>query len=140
MVFNRVLAAVAMPIAAVAVAAPAQADQFDYVSYLDNNGIYYSSVSDVIDLGKQLCSVARKAPTTGNTMAQALFGLLGSAGYGSSAEGKIILTAAGDNMCPDIWPRVKAAFASASTDTSEPVATPKPTLKSIPTETSDDGY
>ena len=45
----RVLLAVgAMALIGLFVAAPAQADQYDFVSNLDNNGVYYSSISGVI--------------------------------------------------------------------------------------------
>jgi hypothetical protein len=37
---------------ALAVAPPAQADDIDYVMALDDTGVYYSSMSDVIDPGK----------------------------------------------------------------------------------------
>lgn len=94
------------------VAAPASADQYDYVSALDNNGIYYSSISDVIDLGKQLCSVGRSAPTNGVTIGPMWLGLLKNAGYFSDAEASIIITAATHYMCPDIKPRLNADVAA----------------------------
>jgi hypothetical protein len=46
-------------IAAVGLAAPAKADQYDYVSALDSNGVYYGSILDVIDLGKLTCRKLR---------------------------------------------------------------------------------
>ena len=45
-----VLAAGALALAGLSVPAPAHADQYDFVVYLDNNGVYYSSVSGVEQL------------------------------------------------------------------------------------------
>lgn len=108
MVSARTVTAILVPVAAVAVAAPAHADQFDFVADLDQNGIYYSSISDVIDLGKQLCSVGRSAPLDGQTMMPRMISLLISKGYKSSQEGMIIVEAAGQNMCPDMLQRLNA--------------------------------
>ncbi len=102
------------PLLAIASAAPAHADEFDFVNVLDANGVYYSSISDVINMGKQLCAVGRRAPVTGPAMAQGFGTVLQNGGYTSEAEAKIILGAAADQMCPDIIPRVKAAMASGS--------------------------
>jgi len=41
--------------ASLALAAPAHADQYEFVSVLDNEGVYYSSITDVIDQGKMAC-------------------------------------------------------------------------------------
>jgi hypothetical protein len=108
---KRVLAATAVPLVAVATAAPAHADQYDYVSTLDSNGIYYPSISKVIDLGKQVCSVGRRAPAAGASMMNPLIDLLYGAGYKSSEEGWIIANAAVANMCPDVLPKLRASLA-----------------------------
>lgn len=58
--FNRarVLVTVGiMTLSALVVSVPAHADQYDFVVYLDNNGVYYSSVSGVIDAGKMTCRI-----------------------------------------------------------------------------------
>lgn len=109
---KRALALISTPLAAVFLAAPADADEMNYTMVLDNNGIYYSSISDVIDMGKQLCSVGRRAPVNGSAMAQGFGAVLRSGGYTSEAEAKIILGAAADHMCPDIIPSINAAVAS----------------------------
>ena len=96
---------------ALAFAPPASADQYDYVSYLDNKGIYYSDILDVIDMGKQLCSVGRSAPL-GQAMANGFGRIITGRGYALMTEGAIILTGAMNNMCPDILPRVEAAKAN----------------------------
>lgn len=101
-----IAAAVAIA-AGLGLATPADADQYDYVSELDNNGIYYSSISEVIDLGKQVCTVGRTAPT--DILQVAMGTLLRRAGYTSSNEGNIIVSAAATNMCPDIYPRIREA-------------------------------
>jgi hypothetical protein len=41
--------------AAVGFAVPAHADEYDFISALDKNGIYYSNINDMIDLGKLAC-------------------------------------------------------------------------------------
>jgi len=107
----KIMTALAVPVAAVVAAVPAHADQFDYVSYLDNNGIYYSDILDVIDMGKQLCSVGRSAPL-GQAMANGIGRIITGRGYALMTEGGIILNGAMNNMCPDIRPRVEAAKAN----------------------------
>ena len=82
--------------------APAQADQYDYVSALDNRGIYYASISEVIDLGKLACSRLR-AGVSPQWAGDAAF----SAGY-ASFEAAIIVVEATKNMCPDQIPVLQA--------------------------------
>ena len=110
MSFAKMLPALAVPVVAVAAAVPANADQYDYVSTLDNNGVYYSSIIDMIDLGKQVCSVGRRAPATGPGMIAPLVSLISRSGYSSSEEAWLILTSAADNMCPDIIPSLRVAL------------------------------
>jgi hypothetical protein len=112
MVATKVSAVLSALAAAVVLAAPAYADDLDYTIALDDQGVYYSSISDVIDMGKQLCGVGRRAPLTGNAMAQGFGSVLRDGGYTSEAEAKIILGAAADHMCPDIIPRINAVMAS----------------------------
>ncbi|WP_410506165.1 DUF732 domain-containing protein [Mycolicibacterium mucogenicum] len=88
-------------LAAVALAPTAHADQYDYVNMLDNKGVYYGSISDVIDVGKLTCSRLRAgSPQTAGAPASA-------AGY-SSYEVGIIILAATNNMCPDQLPTLQA--------------------------------
>lgn len=82
--------------------APAHADQYDFVVYLDNNGVYYSSVSGVIDAGKMTCRILR----SGGGVAGAM-GFLGRAGY-ERYEAATIIVAAVDDMCPDTQPVIDA--------------------------------
>jgi hypothetical protein len=35
--------------------APARADQYDFISVLDNSGVSYESIVDMIDIGKAIC-------------------------------------------------------------------------------------
>lgn len=85
----------------------AKADQYEYVADLDNNGVYYTSMGGVIDLGKQLCRLARSAPTN-HEMAVGMSSALKSNGITSNAETEIVISAAVEFMCPDTWPRIKA--------------------------------
>ncbi|MGV1004880.1 MAG: DUF732 domain-containing protein [Candidatus Nanopelagicales bacterium] len=83
--------------AASIIAAPnAQADQWDYVSYLDNNGVAYSSMLGVISLGKQVCHEFR----TGTSLRAVGSYLTGPLGY-SGAEAGAIVIGASRSMCPD---------------------------------------
>ena len=80
---------------AVALSGPARADQYDFISQLDSSGVSYESMSDMIDIGKQLCHDLRTgvAPPV-------VLGKLQRAGF-ASAESAIILVSAVTNMCPD---------------------------------------
>ena len=91
---------------AVAIGSPAQAsaDQFDYVADLDANGIYYTSITEVIDLGKEVCMRVRN----GFGPILAMMMIYGE-GFNSAQEQGVILTSAANNMCPDIWPALKAS-------------------------------
>ncbi len=83
-------------------AAPAHADQYDFVVYLDNNGVYYSSVSGVIDAGKMTCRILRSGGGVPGAM-----GFLGRTGY-ERYEAATIIVAAVDDMCPDAQPVIDA--------------------------------
>ena len=98
----KLILALATPIAALALAAPAHADQYDYVSVLDNEGVYYDSISDVIDLGKMTCRILRSGselPVAARNIA--------SAGYRGYEIGVVVQSAA-SNMCPDVLPALRA--------------------------------
>lgn len=96
------LAAVAAPIAALFAAAPSHADQYDYVSQLDNAGVYYSNILDVIDTGKADCSYLRRGVDPGVLMTG-----LQRLGYAPVEAGQILVSAA-VNMCPDTLPALRA--------------------------------
>jgi hypothetical protein len=104
-------AVLAAGIAAVTLAAPAEADKWDYVSDLDNQGVYYDDRSVVIDLGKWVCRIGRTAPAD-QSMVDQLIALTMEAGYRSSVESLIVVEAASRNMCPDIWPKFRQALRS----------------------------
>lgn len=46
------IAAVVALCGSVLLAGPAHADQYDFISDLDNSGVYYGSIVDMIDIGK----------------------------------------------------------------------------------------
>lgn len=79
----------------VAVAGPAHADQYDFVADLDNKGVYYSSMTGVIDAGKLTCRLLRTGAGVPPTM-----GFLARAGY-ATYESATIIVAAVNDMCPD---------------------------------------
>jgi hypothetical protein len=104
MSFAKMLPALAVPVVAVAAAIPANADQFDFVSMLDDNGVYYSSIMDVIDSGKQVCRIVRTYGTPQSVDVAVM--MLSQQGYGSSMDRAVIIGAAANSMCPDITPQI----------------------------------
>ena len=105
---TRAAVVVATAAAPLTLAAPARADQYDFVSYLDNKGVYYSSISGVIDAGKMSCRLLRA-----DRGVPAAMGFLGRQGF-TGREAAIIVVAAVDDMCPDALP-VLQDFANHST-------------------------
>ncbi|MDV3130187.1 DUF732 domain-containing protein [Mycobacterium sp. 21AC1] len=81
-------------------AAPARADQYDFVAMLDNEGVYYASITDVIDSGKMACRLMR-----GGAGVPAALNYVAGGGY-ADYETAIIVTAAATAMCPDVMPVV----------------------------------
>jgi len=106
-----VIAAVLAVCAAVLLSAPARADQYDYISQLDNMGVSYGSILDMIDIGKAVCHELRYGVTP-----PVVLGELGTAGF-APAESAIVLLAAVDHMCWDVKPAV-VAWARATSSTS----------------------
>ncbi len=80
---------------AVVLACPAHADQYDFIAQLDNMGVSYDSMLDMIDIGKELCHDLRsgEAPPT-------VLGKLANTGF-APAESAIILMSAVDYLCID---------------------------------------
>jgi hypothetical protein len=76
-------------------AVPAHADQYSYVSELDNNGVFYTDILAVINTGKATCQHLR----LGKSVPAVLAGI-GSLGY-APFERAVILAAAVNEMCPD---------------------------------------
>lgn len=80
---------------AVALSVPAQADEYDFIGQLDSGGVYYASILDMIDVGKELCHDLRV-----ETSPPVVLGKLQNIGF-AAAESAIVLMSAVDNMCPD---------------------------------------
>jgi hypothetical protein len=80
---------------AVALSGSAHADEYDFVGVLDSSGVYYESIVDMIDIGKELCHDLRSgvAPPM-------VLGKLQNTGF-AAAESAIVLMSAVNNMCPD---------------------------------------
>lgn len=87
---------------AAATAPKAHADQYDFVSQLDSEGVYYSSISDMIDLGKAACSGLRHGTSPWDIVAG-----LKLVGY-APMEAADIMTDASLSMCPDTWATIRA--------------------------------
>jgi hypothetical protein len=90
-----VIAGVLAACEAVAVSAPAHADQYDFITQLDNMGVSYESMTDMIDVGKELCHDLRSG-----ALPPVVLGKLQKTGF-APAESAIILVAAVNNMCSD---------------------------------------
>lgn len=110
---TRVGIATAAIVTAIAATPTAHADEYDFVIDLDGKGIYYSSISTMIDIGKLTCSRLRAgSPETAGAPASA-------AGYSGNEVG-IIVVAATNNMCPDQWPTLNAWVGAQQTPTAAP--------------------
>ena len=90
-----VIAGVLAACGAVALSVPAHADQYDFISQLDNLGVSYESMIDMIDIGKELCHDLRSGVTP-----PVVLGKLQATGF-APAESAIILMSAVNNMCVD---------------------------------------
>jgi hypothetical protein len=98
-----VMAAIAVgAVIPMALAAPAGADQYDFVGQLDDRGVYYSSISDVIDTGKMTCRLLRSGAGV-----PAAMNFVARNGY-ASYETAIVVVAAAQYMCPDVLPVLDA--------------------------------
>lgn len=89
--------------AAVAMAAPARADQYEFISFLDDSGVSYRSILDMIDIGKAVCHDLRSGD-----MPPIVLGRLASAGF-ASAEASLVLVSAVSHMCVDAKPVVNGS-------------------------------
>ena len=70
---------------AVALSGVVRADEYDFISQLDSTGVYYESMLDMIDVGKQLCHDLR-----GGVAPQVVLGKLQNSGF-AAAESAIVL-------------------------------------------------
>ena len=95
-----VIAGVLAVCGAVALSGPARADQYDFISQLDNMGVSYESIIDMIDIGKALCHDLRSGAAP-----PVVLGKLQATGF-APAESAIILMSAVNNMCADTKPAV----------------------------------
>jgi hypothetical protein len=92
---HGVIAGVLAVCGTVLLASPVRADQYDFISQLDNQGVSYDSMLDMIDIGKELCHDLRSGATPG-----VVLGKLQNTGF-APAESVIVLVAAVNNMCVD---------------------------------------
>ena len=101
---KRLIMSAATIVAATGLAAPANADQYDFISAVDNAGVTYvnGSISDMMDLGKSVCHALRIGSSPETVSAR-----LGQIGYAGFEQGTI-MGAAANGMCPDTWPVLSA--------------------------------
>jgi len=94
------MTATAAAYTAIVFAAPAHADQYDFISQLDNSGVWYESIIDMIDIGKELCHELRHGISPPLVM-----GKLVNTGFAPTEAG-IVLVAAINHLCLDAKPAV----------------------------------
>ncbi len=99
---RTVLAVLTGMLATALSAAPARADQYDFISQLDALGVHYGSMIDMIDIGKLTCHELRFGVAPPLVLDE-----LVTVGF-APMESAIILMAAVDNLCPDTGPAVAA--------------------------------
>jgi hypothetical protein len=100
----KVTAAILAVTAAPVLSSPAaRADEFDFISALDNQGVTYNNILGMINVGKGICHTIRDGGTLASVDAD-----LASRGWESATERGIIVIAAANHMCPDIWPALNA--------------------------------
>ena len=97
-----VTAAVIAGTSALMLAVPAQADQYDFVAQIDSRGVYYSSISGVIDDGKMACRMLR-----GGASVPAVLNYVAGDGF-AEYEAVVLVVAAAQNMCLDVMPTLTA--------------------------------
>jgi hypothetical protein len=83
-------------------AALAHADEYNYLSELDHAGVYYASIDDVIDVGKEACRSIR----IGNSV-DATLSMVSRAGY-TPMDTVFIVGTAVYTICRDMQPPVVA--------------------------------
>jgi hypothetical protein len=92
---KHLIGGIVMVMAATLLAPTARADQWDYVSQLDNHGVSYASILNVIETGKSACHHLRNGVGVDNVI-----GGVETLGYGGY-EASVIVSAAVHEMCPD---------------------------------------
>lgn len=97
---SSVFAAAFAVSAAVVLASAARADQYEFISFLDNSGVSYESILDMIDIGKAVCHDLRSGDTPPVVM-----GRLVNIGF-APAEASLVLVSAVSHMCVDTKPGV----------------------------------
>ena len=80
---------------AVALSGPAHADEYDFIGQLDSTGVYYESIVDMMDIGKELCHDLRSGVAPPVVLSK-----LQDTGFAAD-ESAIVLMSAVNNMCPD---------------------------------------
>jgi hypothetical protein len=74
----------------------AKADQYDYINQLDAHGVYYNSISSMIDDGKIICAALRSQ----EPLPQILHDVVTKGGF-SQTDSMFVVGLAVKTMCPD---------------------------------------
>ncbi len=92
---RAVIAGLAATCAAVALSAPAHGDHYDFIVQLDSMGVSYTSVVEMVVIGKQLCHDLRSGAQPPSVLDK-----LRNTGF-APAESTIVLMSAVYHMCDD---------------------------------------
>ncbi len=134
---NRGLAPALAAAGLVIFAPPGHADQWDFVGFLDSNGVSYSDTSDIIELGKAVCRTVRVGQNIA-AVNDTIAGLT-RAGFLSATERGLIIAGAAEHMCPDIWPTLNAFAAAPGGSPPPPGPPPHPCTSATPPPGCPDG-
>lgn len=115
MIAKLVLAALAGFASMGITAAPASADEYDFLDAVDAKGVYYDNTSDMIEAGKLVCHGMRA-----HMYGPVISAQLESYGDWTSQEKSIIFMAAANTMCPDVWPWIHSLNSPPSPQTPMP--------------------
>jgi hypothetical protein len=93
--------------ATILTSAPAHADQYDYVNYLDNNGVAYRNILGVMALGREnVCHPLRSGYGVDSVIRDV------NGYHYAPGEVGLIIRGAVSYMCPDQLPTLKAWVSS----------------------------
>jgi hypothetical protein len=94
--------------AAIVGAPHAKADQYDFISTLDSEGVYYRDINGMINDGKMICGWLRGEQPIG----QIMHNVVTEGGFDANDAARVVLAAAQD-MCPDTMSYLQQQYQAA---------------------------
>lgn len=95
--------------------AVAHADQYDFISSLDSQGVYYRDMTGVINDGKTICGWLRSEQ---RSLKEIFDAVVKEGGFDANSAG-IVIVAAARTMCPDALPYLEQQTQDGPTPPSE---------------------